>query len=64
MALVEVGHDDTLPLRHGSVDTDELAILAHRVDLMQRELVLDNYSARMHSQSSTGASSQGRGRAD
>lgn len=40
MAFVEVGHDDTLTLRNGPVQAHELALLAHRVYLVQRELIL------------------------
>lgn len=40
MTFVEVSHDDTLALRNGPVQADELALLAHRVYLVQRELIL------------------------
>ncbi len=40
MAFVEVRHDDTLPFRDGPVQADELALLTHRVYLVQRELIL------------------------
>lgn len=40
MAFTEVGHDDCLALGYRSVCADELTFLAHRVDLVQRQLVL------------------------
>ena len=42
MALVQMGHDDTLTFGYGPVHTNELAVLAHRVDLVQRQLILRN----------------------
>lgn len=52
MALVEMCHDDALTLWYRAVDADELAILAHRVYLMQRELVLSLKTNRMECQHS------------
>ena len=40
MALVQVGHDNTLPFRDRAVDADELALTPHRVDLVESKLVL------------------------
>jgi hypothetical protein len=40
VALVEMRHDYTLALGYGPVGADELAVLAHRVDLEERKLVL------------------------
>ena len=43
MALVEVRHKDAMAFWYRAVDADELAVLAHRVYLMQSELVLTNH---------------------
>lgn len=40
VTLVEVRHNDALALWDAPVVTDELAVFAHRVDLVQRELIL------------------------
>ena len=42
MTLVQVGHHDALALGDRTIDADELAVLAHGVDLVQRQLVLWN----------------------
>ncbi len=43
VAFVQVGHDDALSLRDRPVYANELPLLPHRVDLMQRKLVLRAY---------------------
>jgi hypothetical protein len=40
VALAQLADDDRLALRDRAVGADELAVLAHRVDLVQRKLVL------------------------
>ena len=40
MALIEVRHDNALPFGDRPVDANKLALLAHGINLVQRELVL------------------------
>jgi hypothetical protein len=40
VALVEVGHHDTLAFGNRTVDAYEFAIFAHAIDLVEGELVL------------------------
>ena len=60
MALVEVRHDDTLSFRYRAIDTNKLAVLPHRVDLVQSELVL-NYHVVSGSLSTSCVHEMGRG---
>ena len=40
MALVKMCHDDTLSFWYRAINTDKLAVFAHGVNLVQRELIL------------------------
>ena len=53
VALVQMGHNDALALRHAAVDTNELALPTHGIDLMEGELILKRISVSQRSRPRT-----------